>query len=226
MAITAVSDIDTAVLDFYQKNTPVTIETKDLILRPVQESDLGFFQTVYTDPVTMKLFMDHEKRLENSPATWQEEQMKSAAGRVKTFVERWTTKNPFSGFIICKKVEKDHVPIGFIVPGLGDNKGQVEMAFVILNAEQRKGFGTQAVHAIVHKYLPSLIANHDKLYGSPLLVEDNPIKEVVATARVDNPASICVMEKAGMKKIGENFNKWGQLRGIYGYTYENLPIKI
>jgi RimJ/RimL family protein N-acetyltransferase len=222
MSTIAVSDIDTSIIDFYQKGSPITFETKDLILRSVQESDLGFFQNVYTDPVTMKLYTDNEKRLETSPDTWKDEQMKAAAGRVATFVKRWTVDRiPFSGFVICKK--SDLMPIGFIVPGFGDKPGQLETAFVITKEEQHKGFGTQAVHAIVQKYLPALIANHYKVFNKPLLAEGAPVNEVVATARLDNLASIRVMEKAGMTKTGENPNKWGQVRGIYSYTYANLP---
>jgi RimJ/RimL family protein N-acetyltransferase len=225
MATSAIPDIDTSVYDFYLKGLPVTIETKDLILRSFKESDLKFLQALYTDPDTMKLYTDNEKRLETTPfEQWKEENMKAAAGRIATFMKRLNEKNPFNGFVICKKSE-DNRPIGFIVPGLGDKPGQLETAFVITKEEQCKGFGTQAVDAIVRKYLPALITNHYKIYGQPLLAEGAPVYEMVATARLDNAASIRVMEKAGMKKTGENPNKWGQIRAIYSYTYENFPLE-
>src|SRR5579864_9435431 len=120
MSINAVVDLDTAVIDFFQNGAPITIETNDLILRSIQESDMDFMQNLYTDPVTMRLYADNEKRVENSGIeTWKEEQMKAAKGRVETFVKRWTVDRiPFSGFLISTK--NDPRPIGFIVPGFGD----------------------------------------------------------------------------------------------------------
>lgn len=226
METTAISDIDISICDFYLKSSPITIETNDLVLRSVQESDLGFFQGLYTDPVTMKLYTDNEKRLKTTPLEkWKEQQMKTAADRVATFVKLWNEKTPFSGFVICKKSENELLPIGFIVSGYGNKLGRLETAFVITKEEQRKGFGTQAVDAIVHKYLPALITNHYKIYGQPLLAKGAPVNEIVATARLDNVASIRVMEKVGMKKTGENLSKWGHVRGIYSYTYKNSPLE-
>ncbi|HEY5234826.1 MAG TPA: GNAT family N-acetyltransferase, partial [Rhabdochlamydiaceae bacterium] len=234
MSTIAAADLDTAVCAFFQEGSPITIETKDLTLRSIQENDLDFMQNLYTDPITMRLYTDNEKRLENSGAdAWKEEQMKAAKGRVDTFVKRWTADRiPFSGFLISTK--NDPRPIGFIVPGFGDNPGQLETAFAIKADEQGKGFGSQAVHAIVQQYIPALIANHYKIYGKPLLVDNkdntikagDPVTEMVATARLDNGRSIRVQEKAGMNKIGENPNKWGQVRGIYIVKYENPPVKV
>ncbi len=89
MSTFAPVDINTTVSNFFQNGTPITIETKDLLLRPIQESDLGFMQNLYTDPVTMKLFVDNEKRFENKGAeAWKKEQMKAANGRVNTLLNR------------------------------------------------------------------------------------------------------------------------------------------
>jgi RimJ/RimL family protein N-acetyltransferase len=234
MSAIAAVDLDTAVTDFFQNGSPITFETQDLTLRSIQESDLDFMQNLFIDPVTMKLYADNEKRLEkNGAEAWKEEQMKAAKGRVDAFVKRWTVERiPFSGFLISKK--DDHRPIGFIVPGFGDTPGQLETAFAIKAENQGKGFGSQAVHAIVQQYIPALIANHYKIYGKPLLVDNkdntitkgDPVTEMVATARLDNAASIRVQEKAGMVKIGENPNKWGQVRGVYSITYANPPLKV
>jgi RimJ/RimL family protein N-acetyltransferase len=226
MSINAVVDLDTAVIEFFQKGAPITIETNDLTLRSIQESDLDFMQNLYTDPITMRLYADNEKRVENSgEEVWKEEQMKAAKGRVETFVKRWTVDRiPFSGFLISTK--NDPRPIGFIVPGFGDNAGQLETAFAITAEEQRKGFGSQAVHAIVQRYIPALIENHYKIYGKPLEADGAPVTEMVATARLDNDLSIRGQEKAGMVKTGENPNKWGQVRGIYSVTYTNPPVKV
>ncbi len=226
MSITAVTDLDIAVTDFFQNGTPITIETKDLTLRSVQETDLDFMQNLYTDPVTMRLFTDNEKRFENDgPEAWKEAQMKAAKSRVDTYVKRWTVDRiPFNGFLISTKI--DPRPIGYIVAGFGDNPGQLETAFVITDKEQNKGYGSQAVHTIVQRYIPSLIENYYRLNGKPLEADGAPVTEMVATARLDNTPSICVQEKAGMVKTGENPNKWGQVRGIYTINYVNPPVKV
>ncbi|HEX4839202.1 MAG TPA: GNAT family N-acetyltransferase [Rhabdochlamydiaceae bacterium] len=235
-AITSVTDLDTAVTDFFQKGSSITIETKDLILRPIQEKDLDFMQNVYTDIATMRLYTDNEKRFEqDGEEKWKADQMKAAKGRVDTFVKRWTSQNPtekspFSGFLISKKVEDQStcstVPIGFIVAGFGDNPGQLETAFAIKKEEQRKGYGSQAVHAVAQRYIPALIANHYKIYGQPLTADGATVTQMVATARKDNDASIRVLEKAGAVKTGENPNKWGQVRGVYTIDYANPPVKV
>lgn len=234
MSIVAAVDLDTSITEFFQHGSPITIETNDLYLRSIKETDLEFMQNLYTDPVTMRLYTDNEKRYENlGEAVWKEEQMKAAKGRVDVFVKRWTVDRlPFSGFLISKK--DDERAIGFIVPGFGDNPGQLETAFAITAGEQGKGYGSQAVHAIVQRYIPALIANHYAIYGKPLLVDNenntiktgHPVTEMVATARLDNIASIRVQEKAGMVKINENPNKWGQVRGIYSIKYTNPPVKV
>ncbi|HEX2580298.1 MAG TPA: GNAT family N-acetyltransferase [Rhabdochlamydiaceae bacterium] len=226
MSIPAVSDLDTAIADFFQKGSPITIETKDLSLRSITEKDLDFMQTVYTDFETMRLYTDNEKRLEQSgEEAWKAEQMKAAKGRVDTFVKRWTVDRiPFSGFLISKKDGGKN--IGFIVAGFGDNPGQLETAFVVIKEEQGKGYGSQAVHAVVQRYIPALIETHYKINGKPLEADGAPLTEIVATARLDNVASIRVQEKAGMVKTGENPNKWGQVRGIYTYKYTNPPVKV
>jgi RimJ/RimL family protein N-acetyltransferase len=226
MSIIAATDLDTAVADFFQNGTPITFETNDLTLRSIQETDLDFMQNLYTDPITMRLFTDNEKRLENNGHdAWKEEQMKAAKARVDTYVKRWTVDRiPFNGFLLSTKT--DPRPIGYIVAGFGDNPGQLETAFVIKNEEQHQGFGSQAVHAIVQRYIPALIENYYRIYGKPLEADGAPVTELVATARLDNLPSIRVQEKAGMVKTSENPNKWGQVRGIYSITYANPPVKV
>jgi RimJ/RimL family protein N-acetyltransferase len=225
MSITTATDLDTAVIDFFLNGSPITIETDDLTLSSIQETDLEFMQNLFTDPVTMRLFTDNEKRFENDgEEKWKADQMKTVKGRVDTFVKRWTAdRDPFSGFLISTHV--DSLPIGYIVAGDGDKPGQLETAFVITNAQQNKGYGSQVVHAIVQGYIPSLIDNYYKINGKPLEADGAPVTEMVATSRLDNHPSIRVQEKAGMVKIAENPNKWGQVRGIYSINYDNPPLK-
>jgi RimJ/RimL family protein N-acetyltransferase len=226
------SDLDTAVTDFYTKGIPVTIETKDLFLRPACREDLPFFERLFTDYDTMKLYTDNEGRLkEKGFDAWKADQMKTAASRVATFAKRWEDRVPFSGFVLCKKVtEAEQDPrVGFIVTGFGDKAGQSEMAFAVKKEEQRHGYGQQSIDAVVQGYIPTLIAIHQKVHGKPLEIGDAetgfaPLTEVLATSREDNLSSIHRLEKAGLKKVNENANKWGNLRGIYSIVYENSKV--
>jgi len=226
------SDLDTAITDFYTKSIPVTIETKDLFLRPARETDLTFFEQLFTDPETMRLYTDNESRLKDKGLdAWKEEQMKNAASRVDTYTTRWKEKVPFSGFVLCKKeTEAGGEPrVGFIVAGFGDKAGQSEISFAVKTEEQCHGYGQQSINAIVQRYIPALIAIHQKVYGKPLEIGDAkvgfaPLTEVVATARVDNVSSINRLQNAGLKKVGEDLNKWGNLRGVYSIVYENPKV--
>jgi RimJ/RimL family protein N-acetyltransferase len=221
MSITLNPDIDDAVRNFYQNGTSIIFETKDLILRPVQENDRPFFDNLYLDYETMKLFNTTEKDYkELGPDQWKKEQLEEAAERVATFVDRWNKRNPFSGFMICKK--PDSLPIGYIVSGLGKS-GRSVLGFVIKKEEQRNGFGTQAVHAMVQRYLPALIATHYKLFGTPLLISGAPFKEVQATSRVDNDASQKVLSRARMKRMDGSKQEDGMERCLYSLQYENPP---
>jgi len=67
-----------------------------------------------------------------------------------------------------------------------------------------KGYGTEAVTAIVKKYALAIIEKGHTLKGKPL-------EKIVATARIDNLASVKILENLGMHLIG-NSNKYGALR--------------
>jgi RimJ/RimL family protein N-acetyltransferase len=218
--IMTISDIDLAISNFYHQGSPIEFETQNLVLRSVQQTDKIFFENWYLDYETMRLFNTNEQDYKKlGPDQWKKEQLEEAAERVDTFVKRWSEKNPFSGLVICQKT--DRLPIGYIVAGLGE-KGQSSLAFVITKKQQRKGFGTEAVHAMVQRYLPALIANHYKIYGSPLLVSGAPFTEVQATSRLDNEGSQKVMTRAGMIKQG-TLSQDGMERCLYSYPYENPP---
>lgn len=217
--------LNTAIINFYKNGSPITIETEDLTLNSIQENDLGFMQLLFTDPVTMQLYADNEERLEKKgKEAWKAEQLKAVKELVDTFVKRWTVeKIPFSGFLISKK--NDQRSIGFIAPGFGNNPGQLEIVFAITATQQRTGFGSQAVHAIVQRYIPALIENHYSIYGYPLKVNGAPVTEMQATTRWDNGSSLRVQAKAGMSKTSKHGDTWGLIHDIYSITYANPPLK-
>lgn len=225
MSINTSFDLNTSVSNFFQNGAPITFETEDLTLCSIQETDLDFMQTLYTDRVTMRLFADNEVRLEEKGIeAWKAQQMKAAKERIETFVKRWTVdKIPFSGFLITTK--NDPHPIGFISPGFGNKPGQLEIFFAIIATEHGKGFGLQAVHAIVQRYIPVLIENHYRMYHYPLETIGAPVTEMRATVRWDNGRAIRILEKVGMIKIDNTTDSLGLVRDIYSIAYKNPPLK-
>lgn len=212
------SPIAVQIFNYYRYGLPIKIETAALCLMSVQASDLPFYQKIYTDPDTMKLYADCGPRLqEKGEAAWKDEQMTLAAKRVATFIKRWyVDNNPLSEFVIWKKENQISSPIGFITAGCVGKPGKVEAAMVICKEAHGQAYGTQAITALIHHYLPALIETHAKIFGRPFLADGAPLQEVFATARPDNHASIRVMEKLGMTKTGDNQpSAWGGPRVLY-----------
>jgi RimJ/RimL family protein N-acetyltransferase len=75
------------------------------------------------------------------------------AEKVEGWVRRWENEaDPFSAFSIFKKEDNEFV--GYIST---ECKGKLrESVYVIHEREKNHGYGSQAVQAIVHRYLPVL----------------------------------------------------------------------
>lgn len=202
---------------YYDKQEPITIETENLLLRPIQEKDKLLYQNLFSDAQTMLKYADTEKRIsEIGEASWQKEQQEKIAKRVDIWVQRWKDQDPFGAFAIFNKKTKAF--IGHIVVGHGDNPGEASLAYVIMREEWKKGYGTQAVGAIVNQYLPALIKVHLECRGKPLQVEGAPFSELTATTRKDNVYSVRILEKAGMTYVTQK-EEYGALRAVYRKIY-------
>ncbi len=88
--------------------------------------------------------------------------------------------------------------------GHGDEPGQSELAYLFMKNHWGKGFGTEAVTALVKEYAPATVMEGYTLEGKTL-------ENITATARSDNPASVKILEKLKMHKIGEE-EKYESLR--------------
>lgn len=187
----------------------VHIKTKDLELTSVSEGDIPHYQELYSDPATMKMFTDNEERLSKmDEEAWKNEQMVNISKRIKIWIERWKDGMPFSAFAIRHGKEF----VGHIVAGLGDNAGESEVAYIIHSKHWNKGYGSQAVEAVVKKWLPYLQQQKYETSG------DDGAKQVVttitATSRVDNTWSDRILVKNGFVKTGKK-EAWGCERTIY-----------
>ena len=193
------SAVQSKLLIFYQKGVRfeengeslrVEIETTQLRLRSVSESDLSAYHTLYTDAKTMQKFTDNEERLQKmGEDAWKGQQMENIAKRVALWVKRWNVEHdPFTAFVILKKDSWEM--IGHIVAGHGDNPGESELAYIIHERHWHKGYGKEAVGAIVLQYLAALRENE-------ALVDGAPFKTVTATTRLENLYSARILENYG-----------------------------
>lgn len=84
----------------------------------------------------------------------------------------------------------------------------------------QKGYGKEAAEAIVHVFAPRLAAD-GYLVGHTETEAGQPLRKIVATCRIDNTASIKILDSIGMRSIKTELTD-GALRNHYEY---NLPQK-
>lgn len=166
------------------------IETKNLKILSVTTDD-------YT-PQLIDLYGDKEvNRLVGSGATLARDKVIEKIERWKT---RWSQKTPFSGFVIVEKAKKEEEKNDFVgqiilkpvkdktkdpielIPGLA------EIGYLSVEKHWKKKYCQEYTSAILDHLVPQLVR-------SRYLVGGAPITAVMATARVDNIASNCVLRK-------------------------------
>lgn len=126
------------------------IETPQLILRPIEESDLSAYPGIFNE-TAMKLFR----------GSFSEE-------RFQVWLDRWKAHN-FSALAILDKTAEKTKVIGHAILGHGDyegttDKGWTEIAFILhqsywnanfanpeqdIGTQKRTGLGTEVVHALL-----------------------------------------------------------------------------
>ncbi len=191
------------------KALDVLIKTNDLELTSVREKEIPHYQELYSDPMTMKMFTDNEKRLyEMDIEAWKQEQMTNVAKRVNAWIQRWNDGMPFSAFAIYNNGQF----VGHIIAGFGDNGGESEIAYIVHSKYWNKGFGSQAVEAVVNKWLPYLQQQKYETVGDDKM--SKVVSTIVATSRLDNAWSERILVKNGFTKTSEK-EAWGCNRAVY-----------
>jgi RimJ/RimL family protein N-acetyltransferase len=183
------------------KELTVTIDTESLHMRSIEDSeaDLNSYAGLFGDAEVMGKY-----------ATGQTKTKEEIGTRIKdSWVKRWKENDPYSALaVFTKQTEKfSDEFVGHVVLGYGDAPGQSEMAYLFHKNSWNKGFGTEAVTALVKDYAPAI---KEKGY----LLEGKALEEIQATTRIDNTYSVRILEKVGMEKIAEN-EKFGGMRNIY-----------
>ena len=184
-----------------QKELTVTIDTKSLHMRSIDDSeaDLNSYAGLFGDKDVVEKYADGKTKTKEE-----------IGKRINdSWVKRWKENDPYSALAVFTKQTEEFSDefVGHVVVGYGDKPGQSEMAYLFHKNYWNKGFGTQAVTALVKDYAPAL---KEKGY----LLEGEVLTEIQATTRTDNTYSVRILENLGMEKIDEN-EKFGGMRYIY-----------
>ncbi len=179
------------------------IDTEDLHGEYVKEKDVEQYVGLFSDSAVMEKYADGKPR-----------ERGGVENRVRNaWIKRWQEeKNPYTGIAFSKSDTDDFVV--HVVAGGGDEPGQSELAYLARKKLWGKGYTKQAVTAVVHEYLPQTIKKNYKMNGEKL-------REIVLTARPDNPASVRIAVDIGMKKYKEE-EKFGAVRWHFNLQAENL----
>ncbi len=174
----------------------VTIDTERLHMCSIESTakNCNRLAALFGDPEVMEKF-----------ATGEPIGKSKVAQRVENWANRWRNNDPYSGFA-CYIGNTDEF-IGCVSPGHGDSPGISEISYLFHKLQWGKGYGSEAVTAIVNEYVPATIRNGYTL-------ENKVLEKIVATARTDNPASQRILEKCGMQKVGTE-EKYGATRFLY-----------
>ncbi len=185
----------------------VCIETDRLYLKSATAENLNDYSKLLGDAEVMAKFYDGKP--------WTIDKTKTHFG---TWIQRWANHDPFSSLAVFKK--DDNTFIGHVVLGYGDDKpGQSELAYVFDKKMWGKGFGKEAVSAIVNEYAPELVRLKYKLEGKPFT-------SIIATTRPDNVASFKILKNSlGMESIKEEV-KYGNIRHTFFISTSQLCNKV
>ncbi len=179
------------------------LETDDLILVSVAAAQFENYARLFTDPAAVEKYADGQP--------WTEDEVRAA---VQEWTARWeVNRDPFSAFAIFdKKAGNDF--IGHIVLGHGSRYGQSELALLLSPSCHKIGYATQAVSAVLYRYVPWLLKEQYLVNRNNKAVESSPLRSIHATGRFDDTFSGQAMIRSGMR-IGESDLMWGSQRFHY-----------
>jgi len=187
-----------------QEGLFVTIDTERLHIRSVRptEAECDNYVALFGDRGVMEKFATGQTKTK--------EQIQSRIHDV--WVRRWQEGDPYTGLSVFKNDSDDF--LGHVVLGHGDQAGCSELAYLFNRVNWGRGYGTEAVTAVVKQYAPATV---QKGY----LLDGKPLEKITATTRFDNPASRRILEKVDMDFVGAE-EKYGVLRHHYSVELSAL----
>lgn len=187
-----------------QEELFVAIDTEQLHIRSVEstESECAAYAALFGDEQVMEKF-----------ATGQTKTREQIEDRIKSvWVKRWKESDPYSSFSVFKNDTDEF--LGNISLEHSVQAGCSEIAYLFNHSFWGKGYGSEAVTAVVKHYAPATVSEGYALDGRPL-------EKIVANVRVDNAASIRILEKIGMQITSEQ-EEYGALRYHYSLDVSAL----
>jgi hypothetical protein len=127
--------------------------------------------------------------------------------------------DPFSAFAIFLK-DHDNPFVGHLVLGHGSSHGQSELAFLFKPEYRDIYYGTQAVTAILHGFVPHIMDRYLANQNNSR-VDPSPLRSIHATGRFDDTFSRQAMLCSGMM-INDEGVIWGALRFHYLITLDQI----
>jgi RimJ/RimL family protein N-acetyltransferase len=182
------------------------IETPNLLIRSVEESDISFYQKLWSNSEVMEKFGAGEPRHYSGSADEKVEKAQSsqpadyALWRIKDWESSWLNRRKdniiWHGLTICNKQGKS---IGHVVLGGG------ELAYFLMPEYWGKGITSEAACALTKIAVPYLSINHRDIQVP---------EQINATVRTDHPSSQKVLKYAGfvINETTKTSEKFGNTR--------------
>ena len=178
----------------------ITIETDRLLIHSITPENEQDCVALLADPVVMQKYA--------TGVVYEEQRAKE---RMSIWTTRWARHDPFSAYVVTEKDSSTFVGIAVIGQSA---KGESEVACAEHCEFWNKGYGREATEAVFQSLIPRLM-----LRG--YTVEHAPLKNLVATARLDNPASQHMLRGVGFKEEGE-IQKFGAPRKLFSLSARQL----
>jgi len=184
----------------------INVETERLVVRSILSEDEKACITLLGDPIVMQKF-----------ATGVPYDEKTVKDCFKIWKKRWEDHDPYSVYAISLKKSKEFV--GIIALGRSA-PGESEVSYAIHHKFWGERLGSETV-AVLQSLIPKLM-----LRGYTL--EYKSLKKLVATARLDNPASKRMLTGIGFKeeekiiKYGADRYSFGLFAKVLSNEYQNF----
>lgn len=174
----------------------ITVETERLFIQSITDENEKDCIALFADPVVMSKY--------ETGFPVEEQKTKERLNRWKN---RWKNHDPYSVYAIAEKNSGEF--IGII--GIGHvSPGKSETYYAIHSRFWGKGYGNEAVDAVIQSLIPRLMLRDYKL-------EHVPLKKVVATVCLDNLVSQKMLLGLGFQEEGE-VHLYGARRKTYGFS--------
>lgn len=173
----------------------VTIDTQHLHLRSVNSEDSGLY---------FHLFNDHPstERVQSADAFVEIDKVRRI---VNQWSAAWEENDPYSSLAIFRK--EDNEFIGNINLGHGDEPGHSKLSCRFMSIHQGKGYGQEAVTAVINGFVPATIKEGYMLDGKPL-------GKITTIVHDSNSDIISFFRNLGMERV-EAANKYGPNYSLY-----------